>query len=138
MFRINQNKGIFGALAVSFSLNMGPLSLAPMVNYYITAYDSTLADVLQFTGVAILVLGFSNFIWVPVATCFGRRPVAISSALICAFSSIWRAKATTYSSFMGACVLNGLGSGPCETLMPQVIADVIFLHDRGKIPDTVL
>lgn len=66
------------------------------------------------------------------STCFGRRPVAIFSSLICAFSSVWRARANSYDSFMGASVLNGVGAGPCETLMPQVIADVIFLHDRGK------
>lgn len=28
--------------------------------------------------------------------------------------------------------LNGLAAGPCETLTPQIIADIIFLHDRGK------
>lgn len=123
---------IFCATAVSFALNLGPLALAPMFEYYIVEYNRSLADVIQFTGVAILVLGFSNFIWVPMATCFGRRPVAIFSSLICAISSIWRAKATSYNSFMGACVLNGLGAGPCETLMPQVITDIIFLHDRGK------
>lgn len=123
---------IFCATAVSFSLNLGPLALAPMFDYYIEAYNRSLADVVQFTGVAILVLGFSNFVWVPMATCFGRRPVAIFSSLICAFSSVWRAKANSYDSFMGACVLNGFGAGPCETLMPQVIADIIFLHDRGK------
>lgn len=33
---------------------------------------------------------------------------------------------------MGASVLNGLAAGPCETLQPQIIADIIFLHDRGK------
>lgn len=33
---------------------------------------------------------------------------------------------------MGACVLNGIGAGPAETAMPTIIADVIFLHDRGK------
>ena len=42
---------------------MGPLSLAPMIPYLIKAFDSNLNDVIQFTGVAILVLGFSNFIW---------------------------------------------------------------------------
>lgn len=42
---------------------MGPLSLAPMIPYLIEAFDSNLNDVIQFTGVAILVLGFSNFIW---------------------------------------------------------------------------
>lgn len=41
---------------------------------------------------------------VPIQTCFGRRPVLIFSSLICFGSSIWRAKATTYNSFMGACV----------------------------------
>lgn len=34
-----------------------------MFGNYIEMYNSTLADVVQFTGVAILVLGFSNFIW---------------------------------------------------------------------------
>lgn len=123
---------IFSATAVSFSLNLGPLALAPMFENYVALYDRPLVDVVQFTGVAILVLGFSNFLWVPLSTCLGRRPVALLSTAICAFSSVWRARATSYNSFMGASVLNGLGAGPCETLMPQVIADIIFLHDRGK------
>ena len=30
---------------------------------YIKDFNSNLEDVVQFTGIAILVLGFSNFIW---------------------------------------------------------------------------
>lgn len=127
-----KNTAIFCATALSFSLNLGPLALAPMFGSYIEEWNRSLADVVQFTGVAILCLGFSNFIWVPIMVCFGRRPVAIFATLICVASSIWRALATSYDSFMGACILNGLAAGPCESLMPQVIADVIFLHDRGK------
>jgi MFS family permease len=123
---------IFSAIVLSFSLNLGPLALAPMFPFYMEEWNSSLADVIQFTGVAILCLGFSNFIWVPIMVCFGRRPVAIFSTLICVGSSIWRALAPSYGSFMGACILNGLAAGPCESLMPQVIADIIFLHDRGK------
>jgi hypothetical protein len=93
---------IFSATAISFSLNLGPLALAPMFEDYVKEWGCSLADAVQFTGVAILVLGFSNFIWVPVMVCFGRRPVAILSSLICACSSIWRARATSYNSFMGA------------------------------------
>ena len=127
-----KNMAIFCATALSFSLNLGPLALAPMFGAYIEEWNRSLADVVQFTGVAILCLGFSNFIWVPIMVCFGRRPVAIFATTICVASSIWRALATSYDSFMGACILNGLAAGPCESLMPQVIADVIFLHDRGK------
>ena len=121
------------ATAVSFCQGMGPLALAPMFPQLIEAFDSNLTDVVQFTGIAILVLGFSNFIWyvslislpfqeqfvyssdrVPISTSFGRRPVYLISLLVCFASSIWRAKAQTYSSFMGACVLNGIGAGPAE------------------------
>jgi hypothetical protein len=58
--------------------------------------------------------------------------VYLLSQLINFGSSIWRAKANSYSSFMGACVLNGIGAGPAETIMPEIIADIFFLHDRGK------
>jgi len=34
-----------------------------MFGDYIEAFNSDLTSVVQFTGVAILVLGFSNFIW---------------------------------------------------------------------------
>jgi hypothetical protein len=57
------------------------------------------------------------------AQTFGRRPVAIFSSVICLASMIWRAKATSYGSFMGACVLNGIGAGPAEVLYLQALPD---------------
>ena len=51
------------ATAATFVQGMGPLALAPMFPQLIEAFDSNLNAVIQFTGVAILVLGFSNFIW---------------------------------------------------------------------------
>lgn len=51
------------ATASTFTQGLGPLSLAPMIPQLIEAFHSDLAGVLQFTGIAILVLGFSNFIW---------------------------------------------------------------------------
>ncbi|KAJ5769621.1 Major facilitator superfamily domain general substrate transporter [Penicillium odoratum] len=119
------------ATLTTFCQGLGPLALAPMMPQMEASFDRSLADIVQFTGVCILVLGFSNFIWVPISTCFGRRPVLIFSTLICLASNVWRAVAPTYGSYMGACVLNGIGAGPAETLQPQVIADIMFLHERG-------
>jgi predicted MFS family arabinose efflux permease len=102
---------ITASSVVTFSQGFGPLALAPMFGDYIQAFNCTLAQAVQFTGVCILVLGFSNFLWVPISTSFGRRPVLFFSSLLCMGSCIWRARAQTYGSFMGACVLNGLGAG---------------------------
>ncbi|KAF1935483.1 MFS transporter-like protein [Clathrospora elynae] len=123
---------ITSAAMATFTQGFGPLSLAPMFPALIEAFETDLAGAVQFTGVCILVLGFSNFIWVPISTSFGRRPVYLASQLINFGTSIWRAKANSYSSFMGACILNGIAAGPSETLMPQIITDIFFLHDRGK------
>jgi hypothetical protein len=54
---------MFCSTLVSFTQGFGPLALAPMFPYLIEEFDSNLTDVVQFTGIAILVLGFSNFIW---------------------------------------------------------------------------
>ncbi|KAK4860787.1 hypothetical protein LT330_004518 [Penicillium expansum] len=117
--------------ATSFSQGLGPLALAPMFPQLMESFDSDLAGVVQFTGICILVLGFSNFFWIPLQTCYGRRPVLIFSTLICLVSNIWRAVATSYGSYIGACVLNGFGAGPAETSQPEITADIIFLHERG-------
>ncbi|KAF2791936.1 MFS general substrate transporter [Melanomma pulvis-pyrius CBS 109.77] len=123
---------ITSAAMVTFSQGFGPLALAPMFPALMQTFECTLEEAVQFTGVCILVLGFSNFLWVPISSSFGRRPVFLFSQIINFGTSIWRAKATSYSSFMGACVVNGIGAGPAETIMPAVIADIFFLHDRGK------
>jgi len=58
-----KGSAITAASVVTFSQGFGPLALAPMFGDYIKAFDCTLAEAVQFTGVCILVLGFSNFIW---------------------------------------------------------------------------
>lgn len=42
---------------------LGPLAIAPMFPDLIRDFDSNIADVIDFTGISILILGFSNFIW---------------------------------------------------------------------------
>lgn len=49
--------------ATSFSQGLGSLALAPMFPQLMKAFNSDLAGVVQFIGVCILVLGFSNFFW---------------------------------------------------------------------------
>jgi MFS family permease len=73
-------------------------------------------------GVCILVLGFSNFIWVPFARAFGRRPMLLVSTLLGIGAAIWRARARSYDSFLGASIVSGIACGPGETFGPMVRA----------------
>ncbi|KAH6985177.1 major facilitator superfamily domain-containing protein [Ilyonectria destructans] len=129
--RLWKLSAIITVSTMTFTQGFAPLALAPMFPYLIQDYQSTVGDVIQFTGVTILALGFSNFIWAPISSSFGRRPVYFVSQLLCIASHIIRARATSYRTFMGSCILNGIGAGPAEILQPAVIADIFFLHDRG-------
>lgn len=77
-------------------------------------------------------LGWANFIIVPLANVFGRRPVIIVCCLICVLANIWQALVTSYSSFLGARVISGLGAAANESIMPMVVADLLFVHQRGR------
>lgn len=39
---------------------------------------------------------------------------------------------TGLGSLSDSARLNGFAAGPAETIAPAVIADIFFLHDRGK------
>lgn len=83
-------------------------------------------------GVAAIVLGWANFLIVPCANVFGRRPVVIFCCLICVLANIWQALVTSFPSFLGARVVSGLGAAANESLMPMVVADLLFVHQRGR------
>lgn len=59
---------ITSAAMVTFAQGFGPLALAPMFPALMETFHCDLAGAVQFTGVCILVLGFSNFLWCVVAS----------------------------------------------------------------------
>jgi hypothetical protein len=54
---------ITSAAVVTFTQGFGPLALAPMFPALMESFECGLQEAVQFTGVCILVLGFSNFVW---------------------------------------------------------------------------
>ncbi|RMJ23324.1 MFS transporter [Aspergillus sp. HF37] len=117
---------IFLATATTFTQEFDPTALGAFFQDLEQSFDRSLSAVAQFVGIAILILGFSNFFWcgswqfrnlqlmvltkVPIQNAYGRRPVLIASTLICCVSNIWRAVATSYQSELGACAMNGFGA----------------------------
>ncbi|KAK8010897.1 MFS general substrate transporter [Apiospora arundinis] len=111
---------------------MTPLAIAPMTQIFEAEFDKTLPQVNMLFGAAAITLGYANFLIVPAANVFGRRPVIIICGLICILANIWQGLATSYSSFIGARVISGIGAAANESIMPMVISDILFVHQRGR------
>lgn len=68
----------------------------------------------------------------PLANCFGRRPIVAICGIVCILANVWQALVTSFPSFIGARVVSGLGAAANESLMPMVISDLLFVHQRGR------
>ncbi|KAK5722298.1 hypothetical protein LTR15_005527 [Elasticomyces elasticus] len=80
-----------------------------------------------------LCIGLGNFILLPVALAFGRRPVFIVSIIILLAAIIGAALQNSYSAHLGTRVLAGLATGATESVLPLILTEITFLADRGRI-----
>ncbi|CAK7224176.1 hypothetical protein SCUCBS95973_005431 [Sporothrix curviconia] len=123
------------ALQMAFLLTsvISALSVSPLAPVFQAQFNKDADAVALLTSVLVIVTGYTNLVLVPIAEVYGRRFVLIASSLTCVGGSLWQGAATSYGSFMGARVLIAVGMSVGESLMPMVISDVFFLHERGRL-----
>ncbi|KAF3391640.1 Protein HOL1 [Penicillium rolfsii] len=80
----------------------------------------------------------SSLIFVPILITYGRRFALLVSNTILLVSLIWAALATSYSSFLGARILQAVGTSPSDAIVYILVQDISFVHERGKLMGVVL
>ncbi|KAJ5757371.1 uncharacterized protein N7511_006065 [Penicillium nucicola] len=105
--------------------------MGPMFPLFAAEFQLNDTQLSLLTGASVLALGFSNFLIVPCSNIFGRRLTSLVFCLLGIASCIWQALAVSYSSMLAARVVNGVATATSETLLVQVVADMLFLHERG-------
>jgi len=78
-------------------------------------------------------LGASNLLWVPLSNIFGRRPVVLISLLVLVLSSMWAGLSTSFESLLAARFFMGVGGGPADAVAPDVVGEIFFVHQRGRV-----
>ncbi|KAJ4286845.1 hypothetical protein N0V90_013098 [Kalmusia sp. IMI 367209] len=91
------------------------------------------SDLTQLIAVNILMLRASNLFWVPLSYIIGRRPVILASLIVLTFSSMWAGLATSFSSLLAARFFMGVGGGPADAVAPDVVGEIFFVHQRGRV-----
>lgn len=64
---------------------------------------------------------------------YGRRPVFLASSIILLGATIGSAVQNDYSSHLATRKLQGLATGASESLLPLMLTEVTYLHQRGKV-----
>jgi hypothetical protein len=107
--------------------NPDPLALIPP-----GVHSVSLAQVSLLATIPLLSNGFATYLLVPLSTAIGRRPVLILTSTLSWASGFWAGASTSLTSHIAARVFHGLGSGAVEALLPLIVQDMMFIHQRNK------
>ncbi|KAJ5747043.1 serine/threonine kinase 16 [Penicillium nucicola] len=78
-------------------------------------------------------LGIGSVILIPFALKFGRRPLYLFSTIAQFAVSIWSAKMQTVADLMLVNIFQCLFGSLAEVIVQMTIADVFFVHQRGRM-----
>lgn len=88
-------------------------------------------ELMQLVAFNVLVLGLGNILWVPLANVFGRRPVLVLSTVVLSAASACGMHFDGFLATLLVRIFQGLGSSASETVVPAVVGDLFFVHERG-------
>lgn len=110
----------------------GLASALPTMIMAFPPVPKTFPQLTHLLSVNVLFIGISNIWWVPLANTFGRRPVVLLGALMLTVFSVWAATAKSYNSLLAARCFMGMAAGSSETIAPDILGEVFFVHQRGR------
>ena len=91
-----------------------------------------LYEVTLLASLPLLINGVSSYLLVPLSIAIGRRPVLLLSGLAAWSGGLWAGVSTSLLSHIAARCLQGLGAGAVEALIPLIIQDIMFIHERNR------
>ncbi|KAK8112065.1 major facilitator superfamily transporter [Apiospora kogelbergensis] len=81
---------------------------------------------------------FPLYFLIPLSIAIGRRPVLIFTATCSWAGGFWAGSSTSLQAHIAARILHGLGSGAVEALLPLIVQDMVFLHQRNRAMSAVI
>jgi MFS family permease len=85
----------------------------------------------------LLTNGISSYFLVPLSIAIGRRPLLILCGLLAWVGGLWAGLSKDLDSHLAARCLQGLGAGAVEALIPLMVQDIVFIHNRNRAMSSI-
>ncbi|SPO05542.1 uncharacterized protein DNG_08229 [Cephalotrichum gorgonifer] len=82
--------------------------------------------------------GIASYFLVPLSVAVGRRPVLLFAAACAWAGGLWAGFSTSLKHHLAARAIQGLGVGAVEALIPLIVHDMVFIHQRNKAMSLVI
>ncbi|KAF7194648.1 putative MFS-type transporter [Pseudocercospora fuligena] len=105
-----------------------------LLSFYIPEYaehGATYADITALMTYPTMFMGVGNLVLMPIAMAVGRRPIYLFSCVVLVVAAIGAAYVKDYNQHLGVRMILGFAAGQSEALVPMMIQEVHFLHERS-------
>ncbi|KAI9830059.1 MAG: hypothetical protein M1819_005889 [Sarea resinae] len=118
----------FGAFAGDFGLAAGiPTIVLQSKEWNISASKANLPN-----NLAVIMLGVSSLIWMPLVNFWGRIPVLFWSTVMGLFFTLGCVLAPNFTTFYAMRALQGVTQGTGSTIGLAFIKDMFFFHEHAR------
>lgn len=114
------------SLAPPGTVNLNPFGLLASLG------GPPLWQVSLLASLPLLMNGIASYLLVPLSIAIGRRPVLLLVGAMAWAGGLWASRSQSLGSHLGARAFQGLGAGAVEALIPLVVQDMMFIHQRNK------
>ncbi|CAH0032398.1 unnamed protein product [Clonostachys rhizophaga] len=121
----------FSIMGLSLASGLGAILNVMFEMYLPQGYSSD--QIVLLISLPTLCIGLGNYIILPLSLAFGRRPVFLASMVILLASIIAAAVQNSYEGHLAARVIQGISTGASESLLPLMLTEITFLHERPMI-----
>lgn len=98
----------------------------------------SLQKVSMLATIPLVTNGIASYFLVPLSIAIGRRPVLLLTAVLAWSGGLWAGLSTSLNSHLAARALMGLGAGAVEALIPLIVQDMVFIHQRNKAQSAIV
>jgi len=110
-----------------------PLAVVPKGVVPVDLYKVTLLSTLPSLSNCVV-----SYLLVPLSLAIGRRPVLLVAAMCSWIGGFWAGYSTTLQTHLYARVLHGIGTATAEGLLPLIMQDFVFIHQRNRAIAAIL
>ena len=113
--------------------NPSPLAVVPPGVKPVSLYEVTLLSTLPPLSNCV-----ASYFLVPLSLAIGRRPVLLVTAMFSWIGGFWAGFSTSLPTHIAARLVHGLGSATVEALLPLIMQDMVFIHQRNRAIAAIL
>ncbi|KAF3761622.1 hypothetical protein M406DRAFT_50918 [Cryphonectria parasitica EP155] len=98
----------------------------------------SLTKVSMLATIPLITNGIASYFLVPLSIAIGRRPVLLLTAVLAWAGGLWAGLSSSLDDHLAARAVMGLGAGAVEALIPLIVQDMVFIHQRNKAQSAIV